>query len=97
LEGKVLKHHEMNDPARSNVIAYCIERHRLLSEFTEAVQCVGLLHDQQVAALLNGDEDFTRFELQLHIANEKKNRGKYAYMSHVEAHGCGVAKEVQAA
>ena len=83
-------------PAPSSFIAYCDVRRRLLGEFTEAVQDLGLLHDQQVASILSGDQDFTRFDILIHLATGRKQRAKYAYISHVEAHGCGAPKEIPA-
>jgi hypothetical protein len=84
-------------PTQAVSIPYCAERRRLLEEFTQAVQDLGFLHSQQVAQLLEGDEEFTRFDILLHLAAERKKLAKYAYMSHVEAHGCGASKESQAA
>jgi hypothetical protein len=46
-----------------------------------------LLQQQQVTDVVNND-DFTRFDLLLHMAHEKKNQAKYAYLQHVEKHGC---------
>ena len=81
-------------PAPSTFIAYCHARHRLLTEFTEAVQDLGLLQDQQVAALLSGDQEFSRFDILIHMAADRKQKAKYAYISHVETHGCGPSKEL---
>jgi hypothetical protein len=83
--------------APSSFIAYCPARHRLLTEFTEAVQDLGLLQDQQVSALLNGDQEFSRFDILIHLANDRKQKAKYAYISHVETHGCGLSKELRTA
>jgi hypothetical protein len=80
--------------AKSPVIPYCDERHRLLNEFTEAVQDLGLLQDQQVTALISGDMDFSRFDKLIHVANERKQSAKYAYISHIEMHGCASPKEL---
>ena len=82
-------------PARPPRIAYCETRHQLLSAFMEVVQDLVLLHDQQVAAIVNGDQDFARLDLLIHMANEKKQNAKYAYLSHLEAHGCGDPQELQ--
>jgi len=54
---------------------------------------LGLLHDQQVTALVNGDEEFNRFDILLHVANDRKQLAKYAYMAHVAAHGCGASND----
>jgi hypothetical protein len=82
-------------PARAPLIAYCEERRRLLNEFTAAVQDLVLLQDQQIATLINGDEEFTRFDILLHRANDRKQLAKYSYISHLEAHGCGTPKELR--
>lgn len=69
-------------------IFLCLEKRRLLEEFTEAVHEMMTLQQQQVTATLNGDPDFNRFDLLLHQASEKKQQAKYAYIQHVEQHGC---------
>lgn len=68
-------------------IFLCVERKRLLEAFTEAVHQVMLLQQQQVTDILNND-DSSRFDLLLDIANEKKEQAKQAYLQHVEKHGC---------
>jgi hypothetical protein len=47
------------------------------------------LQNQQTQAVIAGDPDFTRFDVLLHIAQEKKEMAKYAWMGHIEAHQCG--------
>ena len=69
-------------------IFLCLEKRRLLEEFTEAVHEMMTLQQQQVTATLNNDPDFSRFDLLLHLAAEKKQQAKYAYIQHVEEHGC---------
>jgi hypothetical protein len=69
-------------------IFLCVEKRRLLEEFTEAVHEMMTLQQQQVTATLSGDSDFSRFDLLLHLAAEKKQQAKYAYIQHVEQHGC---------
>jgi hypothetical protein len=69
-------------------ILLCLEKRRLLEEFTEAVHEMMVLQQQQVTATLSGDPDFHRFDLLLHQASEKKQQAKYAYIGHVEQHGC---------
>jgi hypothetical protein len=68
-------------------IFLCVERRRLLEAFTETVHQVMLLQQQQVTDILN-DDDISRFDLLLQMANEKKEQAKYAYLQHVEKHGC---------
>ena len=47
-----------------------------------------LLHEHQFIAVVEGDIDSTRFDLLIHMANEKKRDAKYALMRHIEEHGC---------
>jgi hypothetical protein len=37
---------------------------------------------------VNGEPDPERYELLIHLANEKRQAAKYAYLTHLEAHGC---------
>lgn len=66
----------------------CEEHNRLLDEFGKAVQELLQVHEQQYQAILSGDIESHRFDLLIHVANEKKQLAKYAYLRHVEAHGC---------
>jgi hypothetical protein len=68
-------------------ILLCLEKHRLLEAFTDAVHEIMLLQQQQVTDIVN-DDDFSRFDLLLHLANERKDLAKYAYLQHVDEHGC---------
>jgi hypothetical protein len=69
-------------------VSYCDESRRLLEAFGETVQGLLILHEQQFLAIVDGDLDCHRFDLLIHMANEKKQQAKYAYMHHVETHGC---------
>jgi CheY-like chemotaxis protein len=66
----------------------CDEHNRLLDRFGEAVQELLKLHEQQFLAIVGGDTEGHRFDLLIHMANEKKQQAKYAYLLHVESHGC---------
>src|SRR4051812_21476177 len=66
----------------------CAENERLLHAFGEAVQEVVMFQDQHFAAVVAGDSDAERYELLIHLAGEKRQAAKYAYLSHIEAHGC---------
>jgi hypothetical protein len=66
----------------------CAESARLLDAFGRAVQELMRFHEQQFQAIIAGDSDANRFDLLIHEANEKKQAAKYAYMTHVENHGC---------
>ena len=66
----------------------CEEHRRYLERFGAAVRDLLELHEQQWLAIIDGDSDCYRFDVLIHVANEKKQSAKYAYLSHVEAHGC---------
>jgi hypothetical protein len=66
----------------------CEEHNRLLDEFGVAVRELLSLHEQQFLAIVEGDAECSRFDLLIHMANEQKQLTKYAYLRHVEAHGC---------
>ena len=66
---------------------YCDQSRLLLEAFGEAVQGLLILHEQQFLAIVEGDMECHRFDLLIHMANEKKQQAKYAYMHHVETHG----------
>jgi hypothetical protein len=68
-------------------IMLCLEKQRLLDVFTQAVHEAMTLQEQQVTDIVN-DDDFSRFDVLLHTANEKKVQAKHAYLRHVEEHGC---------
>jgi hypothetical protein len=69
-------------------VTVCREQRRLLDAFGEAVQGLLLLHEQQFLAVVAGDLDSHRFDLLIHMANEAKQKMKYAYIEHVDTHGC---------
>ena len=77
-------------PALSAIpeIGFCAEKARLMNEFVDAIHELGEWQSQQAKALIEGDPDFARFDLLIHMANEKKDRVKYAWLSHIERHGC---------
>jgi CheY-like chemotaxis protein len=66
----------------------CEEHDRLLEEFGLAVRELLTLHQQQFLAIAEADSECSRFDLLIHMANENKQLTKYAYLRHVEAHGC---------
>ena len=65
-----------------------MEKNRLMDEFLQAGRELIALHSRQMQAALEGDTDFGRFELLLHLAQEKKEQAKYAWIAHVHAHQC---------
>jgi hypothetical protein len=66
----------------------CEEGKRLLDAFGAAVQNLVKLHELQFLEVVEGDLSANRFDLLIHDANEKKQNAKYAYMTHLEKHGC---------
>jgi len=53
------------------------------------VQALLVLHEQQFLAVVGGEVDAHRFDLLIHMANETKQKAKYAYLQHVDNHdGC---------
>ena len=78
---------EIQRPAKAGSI-YCEEARRLLNAFGETIHELVQLHQQQFEAIVQGDLESSRFDLLIHMAAEKKQRAKYEYLRHVEAHGC---------
>jgi two-component system, chemotaxis family, response regulator Rcp1 len=74
--------------SRTETAAECKEHSRLMSEFGLAVRELLKLHEQQFQAIVDGDQECARFDILIHMANEQKQMSKYAYLRHVEAHGC---------
>jgi two-component system response regulator len=66
----------------------CEEHNRLLDAFGAAVHELLQLHKQQFLAVVERDTECNRFDLLIHVANEQKQLAKYAYLRHVESHGC---------
>jgi CheY-like chemotaxis protein len=75
----------------------CAEHNGLLDDFGSAVRELLALHEQQFLAIVEEDTECTRFDLLIHMANEKKQRAKYAYLRHVEAHGCSNENDIEQA
>jgi len=68
--------------------AICSTARQLLDAFGEAVHRVVVLHDQQFLAIVGGDSDANRFDILIHDALECKQSTKYAYLNHLDTHGC---------
>jgi len=66
----------------------CGEHRRLMEDFAATVKELLELHRQQFEAAIHSDTDCNRFDLLIHMANEKKQQAKYAYLRHVDEHGC---------
>ena len=69
-------------------IAFCEEKAELTEEFLRAIHEVTNLHTEQTQAVIEGDPDFARFDVLIHLATERKEEAKYALMRHIEAHQC---------
>ena len=67
---------------------FCEEKLRLMEEFLAAATEMVTAHNEQVKALMEDDPEFNRFDLLIHIATERKRKAKYAYLVHLEHHGC---------
>lgn len=80
----------MKGAERHASIWFCEPARRLRDQFGEAVQELVVLHEQQFLAVVAGDAMATRFDILIHQANERKQNAKYAYMHHLEEHGCSL-------
>ncbi len=69
-------------------VSGCAEHSRLLNDFGIAVSELIRLHEQQFLAIGEGDQECARFDLLIHMANEKKQMKKYDFLRHLGAHGC---------
>lgn len=81
--------------ARNNYFGICQENRRLLDDLGRAVQELMRIHEQQFLAIVQNDPESNRFDLLIHMANEKKQQAKYAYLRHVESHGCSKLDAVE--
>jgi hypothetical protein len=67
---------------------FCAEKTRLQDAFLKTMRELMALQTQQTQALIDGDPDFSRFDVLIHLAGEQKDLAKYALISHIETHGC---------
>ena len=66
----------------------CPEKVRCMEDFLAAIRELGILQTQQARAVIEGDPEFSRFDLLIHMAAERKNQAKYAWLLHVQQHQC---------
>ncbi|MCU1262679.1 MAG: hypothetical protein JWO80_5564 [Bryobacterales bacterium] len=66
----------------------CEEAVRLREALLAAIRDLNGLNTQQMQSLIDEDPDFSRFDLLVHMANEKKDQAKYALLQHLETHRC---------
>ena len=71
-------------------LLFCQEAKELLDAFGETVRVLMRLHEEQFQSVVAGDPDSTRFDDLIHMANERKHEAKYAYLHHLETHGCSI-------
>jgi len=64
----------------------CPDCQRLLEDFGDAVRDVLTLNQTHFLAVVDGDSDPHRFDILIHIAKERKQTAKYAYVHHLETH-----------
>jgi hypothetical protein len=69
-------------------IAFCEEKRKLVDRFLDAIHELTQLHTQQTRAVIDGDSDFARFDVLIHMAIERKDEAKYALIRHMETHNC---------
>jgi len=67
---------------------FCAEKRRLADVFLEAIKELHALQNEQIHAVIAGDDDFYRFDMLIHTAQQKKDNAKYAWLVHVETHHC---------
>jgi len=68
------------DDARVPVVGFCEEKNRLMREFLAAIHELVEIQKQQTQAVIDRDQDFARFDVLLHSANERKEDAKYAWI-----------------
>ena len=77
-----------DEVGRFGEVGFCEVKQKLVNDFLEAVREITVLQNAQAQAVIDDDPDFSRFDLLLHIAQEKKDLAKYSWIAHVETHGC---------
>jgi hypothetical protein len=71
-----------------HLAGHCEEAARLRNALIAAIRELNALSTEQVEAVISEDSDFGRFDLLIHMANEKKDQAKYALLQHLESHRC---------
>ncbi len=69
-------------------IAFCEEKFRLLDEVAAAIRELAGFQSLQLEAVIEGAPDFGRFDHVIQAAIDRKREAKYAFLRHVETHGC---------
>lgn len=69
-------------------LGLCVEKQHLMEELMAAIREILLIQQQQFNSVVHNDPNFARFDILLEMANSRKRQAKYAYLNHVEMHGC---------
>jgi hypothetical protein len=69
-------------------IPYCEQRHRLTEALHDAIRQFTDLHAQQMQSIIEGDQEFSRFDDLIHLARAAKDEAKYALVAHIDTHNC---------
>ena len=69
-------------------LTYCQKAEELLGAYGFVVHELVCLHQEQFESVIEGDLDSVRFDDLIHSANERNREAKYAYLHHLETHGC---------
>lgn len=85
--------HEMISPTSRMRLLPCNIAQHLLDQFAGSVKAVLQLLEKQFDAVVSGDPAANRFDLLIHEANERKQDAKYAYLRHLQLHGCDARDE----
>jgi hypothetical protein len=88
---QVMTQEGRGEPVGPPNTVFCKEKNRLLNEFLSTIHNLVQVQEQQTQAVIDGDPDFARFDVLLHMATERKENAKYAWIAHVESHHCGEA------
>ena len=77
-------------------LVYCQDAKELLDAFAESIRELVKLHEEQFQAVISGDSDSNRLDELIHQANDRKRQAKYAYLQHLETHGCSTISDPEA-
>jgi hypothetical protein len=59
-----------------------------LDEFLDAVRAWNMIQSWQIQAVIDGEQEVTRFNMLIQEARERKDSAKHAWIAHVEIHRC---------
>ena len=69
-------------------VRFCEEKQRLTEAFLQAIRELNALQSEQIQAVIDGDSEFSRFDILLQLAQQKKDQAKYEWIAHLELHKC---------